>query len=93
MAIVKILEGTGMYQAMLSILGKLLVVSFYPFLCSQISFLEQSLQELFFYLDYLGAVSKQPSTKSEQTGDRKQEGGKTPSADSFVRLKGKISAV
>ena len=38
-------------------------------------------------------VSEQSSTKSEQAGDSKQEIGNAPSADSFARLKGNISAL
>ena len=47
-------------------------------------------------MNFLGVVSEQSSTKSEQTGDRKQEKGKREkgkTADSFARLKGNSSAV
>ena len=42
---------------------------------------------------FLGVISKQPSSKSEQIEKEpnKQETEKTPSADRVVRLKGKIS--
>ena len=84
---------------MLSFLRELPAVSFYPFSSCHISFLEQFLSRTLSHLSdcvaqkliFLGAVSKQESTKYEK-GPNLQDPGKTP-AENVARLKGKICVV